>query len=220
MERIPEEELMTDPAHVQAYANADFSAPHNAFVAQFGEQFPDFFEAFDVLDLGCGAADISLRFTRAYPACRLVGIDGSEAMLTLGRECIHQAGLQDRIRLSKRLLPVIKADSIFDVIISNSLLHHLADPAVLWQTIQQFGKTGSKIFIMDLLRPDSQGQAKGLVNQYAKHESPLLKKDFFNSLCAAYCVDEVQRQLDRASLGTLSVLSTSDRHLIVTGRLP
>jgi len=217
MERIPEEELMTDPAHVQAYANADFSAPHNAFVAQFGEQFPEFFE---VLDLGCGAADISLRFTRAYPACRLVGIDGSEAMLALGRECIRQAGLQNRIRLSKRLLPVIKADSIFDVIISNSLLHHLADPAVLWQAIQQFGKSGSKIFIMDLSRPNSQHQAEALVNQYAGHEQLLLKKDFFNSLCATYRVNEVQYQLECAGLSTLSVSSTSDRHLVVTGCLP
>ncbi|VAW85743.1 hypothetical protein MNBD_GAMMA16-90 [hydrothermal vent metagenome] len=220
MERIPEEELMTEPAHVQAYANADFSEPHNAFVTQFGEQFSGFFEAFDVLDLGCGAADISLRFARAYPACRLVGIDGSEVMLTLGRECIRQAGLQDRIRLSKRLLPVVKADSIFDVIISNSLLHHLVNPAVLWQAVQQFGKSGSKIFIMDLLRPDSQRQAETLVNKYAKHEHPLLKKDFFNSLCAAYRVNEVQGQLERAGLSTLSVSSTSDRHLVVTGCLP
>lgn len=73
---------------------------------------------------------------------------------------------------------------------------------------------------MGLSRPGSQGQAKGLVNQYARHENPLLKKAFFNSLCAAYRVDEVRRQRDRASLGTLSVLSTSDQHLIVTGRLP
>jgi hypothetical protein len=53
MQHIPEPELMTDPAQAQAYAEADFSAPHDAFVAHFAARFPDF-KTGSVLDLGWG----------------------------------------------------------------------------------------------------------------------------------------------------------------------
>ena len=42
MQRVPEPELMDDPAQALAYAGADFSEPHQAFVAHFRERFPDF----------------------------------------------------------------------------------------------------------------------------------------------------------------------------------
>ena len=72
MQRIPEPELMTDPAQAQAYAETDFSAPHDAFIAHFAARFPDF-KTGRVLDLGCGAADVTLRFARAYPDAEIVG---------------------------------------------------------------------------------------------------------------------------------------------------
>ena len=39
------------------------------------------------------------------------------------------------------------------MIFTNSLLHHLADPAVLWSTIRDWSNPGCKVFVMDLLRP-------------------------------------------------------------------
>ena len=68
MERIPEPELMDDPAQAYAYANADFSEPHQAFVERFTQCFPGHAPR-RVLDLGCGAADITIRFARAYADC-------------------------------------------------------------------------------------------------------------------------------------------------------
>ena len=220
MKRIPEEELMTEPAHAEAYASADFSEPHNAFVTQFREQFPECSGDFRALDLGCGAADISVRFASAYPGCTVDGIEGSAAMLTLGHQLICQAELQHRVQLLDCVLPITDAQPIYDVIISNSLLHHLADPLVLWRTIKQFGKSGSVIFVMDLLRPHDRHRAEELVLMYAEDEHPLLKQDFLNSLCAAYRVEEVRQQLDDEGLAVLSVDAVSDRHLVVSGILP
>ncbi|HEX6174620.1 MAG TPA: SAM-dependent methyltransferase, partial [Candidatus Binatia bacterium] len=62
MERIPEPELMDEDEQARAYALADFAEPHNHFVELFRECFPDEAITGHVLDLGCGPADVTLRF--------------------------------------------------------------------------------------------------------------------------------------------------------------
>ena len=47
----------------------------------------------------------------------------------------------------------------------------------------------------------------------------MLKRDFHQSLLAAYTPDEVRAQLATAGLDQLKVEAVSDRHLIVWGRI-
>lgn len=89
---------------------------------------------------------------------------------------------------------------------------------VLWQMVNQFAKPGAAIFVMDLMRPDSQEQAEAMRRQYAANEPEILQQDFFNSLLAAYTPEEVKAQLQKAGLGHLKVEAVSDRHLLVSGR--
>jgi ubiquinone/menaquinone biosynthesis C-methylase UbiE len=220
MDRIPEPELMNDPEQALAYAWADFEEPHNHFVELFRNKFPQ--EKVDgyVLDLGCGTADVTIRFARAYPKCVIHGIDGAENMLKHGREAIADHGLGSRITLYCGCLPEAEPPrSSYDIIVSNSLLHHLDDPMVLWNSIRSYAAQKAIVFLMDLFRPASRHQANRLVEQYASNEPPVLKEDFFNSLCASYRVEEVDKQLKRANLRNLSTEIASDRHLIVYGRL-
>src|SRR3984893_13304027 len=65
VKRAPEEELMDLPAHAQAYASADFSEPNSKFVALFSEKFPGF-NGQQIIDLGCGPADITMRLAEQY----------------------------------------------------------------------------------------------------------------------------------------------------------
>ena len=218
MKRIPEPELMDDPEQARAYAHADFSEPHQAFVEHFRRCLPDH-EPRRVLDLGCGPADISIRFARAYPLCTVSGIDGAQAMLSLGITAIEAAGLSARIHLRRLRLPAeLPAAQGFDTVISNSLLHHLAEPAALWQALKQVG--AAAVFIMDLLRPDSEQSARTLVEQYAGNEPAILRNDFYHSLLAAYRPEEIQSQLQVAGLDHCLVTGVaSDRHLLVWGNL-
>src|SRR5579862_1455335 len=89
MERIPEPELMDDPVQALAYTLADFSASHGKRVAIFQELFPSGFPTGAVLDLGCGSGDVLLRFARAFPRARFVGVDGSRPMVDLARRAIE-----------------------------------------------------------------------------------------------------------------------------------
>jgi trans-aconitate methyltransferase len=220
MQRIPEPELMDDPEQARAYAGADFSEPHQAFVGRFTQCFPRH-RPRRVLDLGCGAADITIRFARAYPDCELTGVDGAAAMLALAREAITRVELDHRVHLRAVRLPdTTLAPHAFDTLISNSLLHHLADPQVLWRAVVDNAEPGAAVFIMDLRRPETREQAGRLVQEYSGNEPEILRRDFFNSLLAAYRPEEIAVQLAQANLSCLQVEAVGDRHVVVHGHLP
>lgn len=220
MQRIPEPELMDEPEQAAAYANADFEAPHSFFMELCQGTLEKRPVTGTVLDLGCGPADISVRFARVYPDCLIHGIDGAEAMLAEGRERLKRERLDSRILLYKVNLPGERApQQSYDAIISNSLLHHLHDPGVMWQTIKMYGRAGAPLFVMDLQRPANPETAQQLVTDYAGDEPAVLQKDFYHSLLAAFTPDEVREQLVKAGLEHLQVETVSDRHLIVHGTL-
>ena len=219
MERVPEPELMDDAAQARAYADADFSAPHQAFVDNFKERFSQWLPR-RVVDLGCGPADVGVRFVRAFPGCTLLGVDAAEAMLNLAAQRIQRVGLEKQIRLRRtRLTGAEGVPETFDTVISNSLLHHLDDPMVLWRCVKNFGASGSAVFVTDLVRPTSRDAAAQLVASYSGGEPEILQRDFFNSLLAAYRPQEIEEQLEGAQL-PLAVESVSDRHVAVYGFLP
>jgi cyclopropane fatty-acyl-phospholipid synthase-like methyltransferase len=219
MKRIPEPELMEDPIQAEAYARADFEEPHSRFVELFKETFSGPFEG-TVLDLGCGPGDVVIRFARAFPSAQIDAVDASRPMLEWARKAITAAELDCRIRLIHGYLPNAGLPRpSYDAIISNSLLHHLQSPNALWSTIGQSAVAGTKIFVMDLMRPDTRELAEQFVETYSGNEPPILKRDFFNSLLAAYRPEEIQAQLTAAGLNQLDIRTVSDRHLVVCGRI-
>lgn len=219
MHRIPEPELMDTAEQAQAYASADFSEPHEAFITYFWEKFPDFKQG-SVLDLGCGTADVTIRFARAYPDVTLLGVDGAAAMLEAGMHAVRDSGMAERICLERQHLPDESLlASKFDAIISNSLLHHLDDPMTLWQTVKQAAKPGAPVLVMDLMRPASVVEAMQLVRKYASDASPLLQSDYYHSLLASYQLQEVKKQLYKADLDNFKVEVVSDRHILIWGKM-
>jgi SAM-dependent methyltransferase len=219
MERVPEPQLMEEDEQARAYAEADFDEAHSRFIALFRETFPDVREG-TALDMGCGPGDITFRFARAHPYMRVHGVDGSEAMLRYGRLALAKdASLADRVQLISGFLPGAKLPrSTYSVVISNSLLHHLHDPAVMWDSVRQFAAPRAPVYVMDLLRPDSESETERLVDLYSAGAPDVLRRDFYNSLKAAFSLEEVKEQLRNARLATLQANVVSDRHLLVTGR--
>jgi SAM-dependent methyltransferase len=220
MERVLEPELMTGEEQARAYAGADFSEVNQGFVDRFLALFPDL-AAGAMLDLGCGPADIPIRFCRALPGLTVTAVDGSEAMLAPGREAVKAAGLEDRLRLVCARLPGLALPPAgFDAVVSNSLLHHLARPAVFWDEVRRLGRAGAVVLVMDLFRPESRDRARAIVEEAAGGEPRILREDFFNSLCAAFTLDEAREQLGAAGLGAFRCELVSDRHWAAWGRLP
>lgn len=216
LERTPEPELMDEDEQAAAYAGADFEASHGAIVDELVGRLPDFPTSGHVLDIGCGPGDISIRVARRFPGVRVDGVDGAEAMLAPGRERIRHERLDGRIGLYRVMLPdEAPPRAEYDAVVSNSLLHHLHDPMVLWRALAATARVGAPLFIADLARPGDGATVDGLVAGMA-HEPEVLQRDFRASLHAALTVDEVREQLVAAGLD-LAVALIDDHHLVVWG---
>jgi SAM-dependent methyltransferase len=221
MPRVTEPELMVDDDQAQAYADADFAESHQAAVTRFGAAFAGF-EPRRILDLACGAADVTVRFARAYPGTEIVGLEGSPAMLALGVQRVSAEKLDAQIMFTHRVLPDddLSALGAFDAVVSTSSLHHFHDPAALWDSMRAAAATNACLFVQDLMRPESPDAAQALVDQYAPGEPEVLRRDFYNSLRAAFTPNEVRAQLAATGLDGLVVEPVTDRHMTIAGRAP
>lgn len=218
MDRIPEPELMTGAEQVQAYAGADFEQPHQRFIELLRERFPSLPAGGTALDLGCGPGDIACRFAHAFVGWSVHGLDGSAPMLQIGQRIVAAARLEDRVGLYQCHLPNGLAPlQHYDLVYSNSVLHHLAEPSALWQSVARWARPGAPVFVMDLRRPDTEQELLRLVEEYSRGDPEVLRNDFRNSLHAAYRAEEVRQQLEQAGLRRLQVEIVSDRHWLVWG---
>jgi SAM-dependent methyltransferase len=221
MQRVLEPELMDDPEQARAYAEADFGEPNRNFLDLMGSRFPRWPGGGAVLDLGCGPGDITLRIAETYPMSEVHGLDGSAAMLEFAERARSRSTAGERVRFICGRVPGARLPrGRYDAVVSNSLLHHLHEPGVLWRSIRALAEPGAPILVMDLMRARSPGHAAELVDEYAGGEPGVLRTDFYNSLLAAFEVEEVRCQLAAAGLEGLQVEPVSDRHLAVWGTAP
>ncbi len=220
MQRTPEPELMDAPEQALAYAQADFSVPNQFFVNRFLDLLASTpARQGRLIDLGCGPGDICVRLAQALPDWTVTGLDAGPNMLALAERAVAQAGLSDQIDLKLAKLPGQLPNRRYAAVVSNSLLHHLPDPASLWQSVAVLAAPGSLIQVMDLHRPDSEADAHRIVDEHAADAPAILREDFFNSLLAAYTLEEVSAQLTICGLKGLQATRCSDRHWLVQGRL-
>lgn len=221
MERRPEPEYMDDHDEARAYAETDFSEVNERFVTRLLDAAASAPENAIALDLGCGPGDIPLRVAQARPSWHVAGFDASLAMLGFARR-------EERQRDPGRRLWWVLGDAkrcpfpnrSFDVVYSNSILHHISEHVSLWQEIRRLLKPGGFIFVRDLYRPATEDAARRIVQQYAADASELLQEEYYRSLLSAYTPDEVRGQLANAGIAGLRVEPVTDRHMDIFGRLP
>jgi len=219
MPRRAEPEVMNPIEEATAYACADFAEVNAAFVTRLLELAGPLAVARTV-DLGAGPADIPLRIARERPGWGIVAVEASRAMLDFARQALDATEASRRITLVRadaKATPL--AGGSFDVLFSNSILHHVTDTDALWAEVKRLARPGALVFFRDLARPESEAAARRIVDTYATGEPPLLQEEYYRSLLSAYTTEEVRRQLARTDLGTFEVTRSSDRHLDISGRL-
>jgi ubiquinone/menaquinone biosynthesis C-methylase UbiE len=215
MERILEPEIMDGEAEADAYARADFADSNQWYANHFTTDYPRHLR--EIVDLGCGPADVPLRIARMAAEARITAVDGSPAMLNFARGAVDQAGLGDRITLHQGRLPGLRLpERHFDAVLSKDMLHHLPDPQALWGEARRLARPGAVVYVMDLVRPDSPAAAREIVEQVSANEHPVLKEDFYNSLCAAFTIEEAREQIRQAGL-PLVVEQVTGRHMRIRG---
>jgi ubiquinone/menaquinone biosynthesis C-methylase UbiE len=218
MERVPEPEIMSSAEEARVYYKADFSEVNQEFAHRVLELAPQ--PPALLIDLGCGPGDILIRTMKLIPQLCFIGLDASAEMLKLAVEETKKNHFSPKISFIQGDAKKLSFPShLFDMVISNSLVHHLLDPLPLWEEVKRIIKPEGTILFRDLARPSSPEAAWEIVEKYSGNEPPLLKILFFHSLKASFRINEIKEQLTRVGLSGLEVKMCSDRHWEVAGKL-
>lgn len=226
--RVLEPEVMDTAEEARDYDAMD----HGAVNARFCEDFLTFANVGGrqalgrhttrIVDFGTGTALIPVELCKRAGGFVVVAIDLAQQMLDLGRENVARAGLADRIlleRVDAKGTPY--EDGAFGATISNSIIHHIPEPARCLAEMWRVTAKGGLLFVRDLHRPDGDAEVDRLVALYGG-ESPAdpaqvpsyenQRALFRASLCAALTVPEVAAMVAPLGIPATAVKMTSDRH--------
>jgi tRNA (cmo5U34)-methyltransferase len=104
-----------------------------------------------MLELGVGTGETSRRLLAAHPTARLVGVDGSDAMLGAARATLPP----ERVMLCAGRLEDQLPDGPFDLVVSVLAVHHLADPdkAGLFVRVREVVSDAGSFVLGDVVVP-------------------------------------------------------------------
>ncbi|MEG3842947.1 methyltransferase domain-containing protein [Microcoleus sp. herbarium14] len=210
MQRVLEPEVMDSWEEAIEYDSMDFTDVNAAFAMSAAALGPVFG---NVLDAGTGTARIPIALCELRPEWKLTCIDLSANMLKVGALNVEKAGVRSQISLElidAKAMPY--PDSYFDMVISNSIIHHLPAPLPFLQEVKRVLKPNGAIFLRDLLRPETPEMRDNLVEMYAGDCNEHQKQLFSDSLQAAFALEEVEEMIRNARLGGLRIYESSDRH--------
>jgi ubiquinone/menaquinone biosynthesis C-methylase UbiE len=232
LNRILEAEFMDTAEEARDYDSMDHAEVNRRFVddllaallkAEGGSRKAE--TRIRILDLGTGTAQIPIELCRSANSMKVVAVDAAAHMLALARQNIEAAGHLERIHVQHadaKHLPFVGAD--FDSVISNSIIHHLAEPILCLREAQRVCRPGGLLFFRDLMRPQTDAELSRLVDLYAPpvgsspvqgHQRAMLS----DSLHAALTLNEIRHLITALGLPADSVQPTSDRHWTFTARI-
>jgi ubiquinone/menaquinone biosynthesis C-methylase UbiE len=166
------------------------------------------------LDAGCGPGQIALKVA-ARSGGKVIGIDLSAPML---RQAQGEAGarrLRHRVffvQASASALP-FKPKS-FDLVYSNSVLHHLPAPGSFFREAAAVLKTSGRFFLRDLVRPPRWRLGRHL-RRFGSPYSGSMRCLFEASVAASYTVAEARCILRQSPLDGAVVSEEDGCYLVI-----
>lgn len=212
LQRVLEPEVMDTAEDARDYDAMDHSAVNRVFASDFLAVWSG---TSPVLDVGTGTAQIPIEICHQLNGrpVRIVAIDLADHMLALARENVARAGVADRVFPEKAdAKGFAHPDAHFGAVISNSIVHHIPEPAGCFAEMHRVCAPGGTLFVRDLLRPTDLGTLRALVDTYAAGANEHQRRLFAESLNAALTLDEVRERVGRIGYAPDTVRQTSDRH--------
>ncbi len=208
--RTLEPEAMDSDAEALAYDRMDHRTVNRRFVEDFLALHRD---ARRVLDLGAGTGLIPIEFCAQSISATVTAVDLAPAMLRRAADNVARAGFLFRVGLVLCDAAALPYDpDAYDAVVSNSLVHHVADPASVLRAVARVAGEHASVFVRDLCRPESAAEVDALVERYAGDDDELARSLFRASLHAALTVDEVRAAAAAGGLHGVTVERTTDRH--------
>ena len=215
--RVPEPEVMNDSDEVEAYASAAAQAFLDKIDGTFVEHAMRLVAARArgrALDIGTGPGQIVLKLAQRLPGWQFIGVDRSGNMIRQARVSLGGRSFSSDISGENRgpLGPEARIhffvadgkrlpfpDASFDLVMCNSVLHHLVEPQRLLAEIARLVKPDGAILLRDLRRPSRLAYPLH-VRWYGRHYSGLMYQLYCASVRSAYTVRELEEMLRSSPL--------------------
>lgn len=213
-ERVPEPEIMDADDEVSSYADA----AAQAHLARLDERCVARALSLGVregraLDLGCGPGAIALLLARRAPRLSVLGVDAAPRMIAEARRAARDAGLDAKVRFvvgdSKRLG---LASGRFDLVLCNSVLHHLSAPLPALNEIARVVRPGGALLVRDLRRPHRALLPLHLA-WHGRAYRGTMRRLFEASVRAAYSESEIADLLRRSAIRGARVFREGSSHI-------
>jgi len=218
LHRIPEPEVMDDSGEVEAYS----SAATQTYLKKLDDTFVEHAlrlvnrrERGRALDIGMGPGQIVTKLARTLTRWKFVGIDRSPQMIAEATANLAAAGpeLAGRVEFQiadANALPY--PDATFDLVMCNSVLHHMAEPERLLAEIARVVKPKGAVLLRDLRRPNRLVY-KWHVRRYGGHYSGKMRELYRASVRAAYVISELQRLVESSRLNGGRLFNQPKTHI-------
>lgn len=224
LQRKLEPEVMDSAEDASEYNEMDHSEVNQVFVDEllaFLSTNDDFKNRLDddtgeligVLDVGTGTALIPALLCDQHAAFKVMAVDMAINMLELASYNVHASLRGDRIELVQADAKDLGYESeMFDIVMSNSIVHHIHDPKQCIAEMVRVVQPGGAIFVRDLMRPESMETLESIVQTYAGDATEYCQQLFHQSLHAALTLDEIRQLVSDCGWNPDGVTATSDRH--------
>lgn len=214
MERELEPEVMDTPQEATDYDAMDHREPNRAFV----DRLKQLGAHGRMLDLGTGPGDIPLMVVSALSGAGLpgdvFGVDLSRHMLAIARRKQQASPHRDRLRFEVEDVKTLPfEDGSFDTVFSNTILHHIPDPAAMLRQAWRVLRPGGVLLIRDLYRPPDEATLDALVAKHAADCNEAQRAMFRASLKAALTPDELRAIVEQVGMTNVEVVIDTDRHM-------
>ena len=217
MQRQLETEVMDTLAEAAGYDAMDHTAPNRAFVNRLHElrarrALPR--QACKMLDLGTGPGHIPLLIAAEMADAKIMAVDLSKHMLEIARTKLTATRFVDRIAFELadvKNLPY--EDHAFDVVFSNTILHHIPQPIEMLREAWRVLRPGGILLIRDLYRPADEATLEDLVAMHTVGCDDHQRAMFRDSLKAALTPDELRTLAIEAGMENVDIVIDTDRHM-------
>jgi ubiquinone/menaquinone biosynthesis C-methylase UbiE len=218
LHRVPEPEVMDDSVEVEAYS----SAAAQTYLKKLDDTFVEHAlrlvnrrERGRALDIGTGPGQIVLKLARHLTRWKFLGVDRSPQMIAEATANQAAAGpeLAGRVEFQiadANALPF--PDTTFDLVMCNSVLHHMAEPERLLAEIARVAKPRAALLLRDLRRPNRLAY-KWHVRWHGRHYSGTMRELYRASVRASYVVPELQRLVEVSRLSGGRLFNQPSTHI-------